>query len=427
MADWWARLRASFRFDTLAPEAISQNPSRALLSAFGGYASTSGVHVTPQAVLSIPEVEACHRVIAQGVARCPLKVRVRDGIGGWTDAEDSGLWEVLHDLPNPEQTATAFRAQLTRDLLAHEHAYAQIVRRPNGTVIALWRLDPSRMTVDRDSSNRKRYTYRLADGTEQQFLFDADRPPLLDLEYASPVRRCRELFGLALAVEQYAAAFFGNGARLSGLLSTDQARLDDVVARQLREQFSALNTGVANAHKVAVVTGGLKFQPLATPNDEAQLLELRKFIRSQIAGVYGVPPHKIADLDKATFSNIEHQDREFVSQTLDPMFTLWEQSIRRDLLSTRQYPNYRAVFDREALIQSDLKSRIEALAMGRQNGIFSANDVRRKLEENAIPAQLGGDLYHMNGNMVPLTGAPVAPSASVADALDAPPVTEQVM
>jgi HK97 family phage portal protein len=427
MSSWWARLRATLRFETIADEVISQRPSRALLSALGGVPSASGVHVTAQAVLGIPEVEACHRVIAQGVARCPLKVRVRDEKGGWVDAYESPLWEILHDLPNPEQTAAAFRTQLTRDLLAHERAYAQIIRKPNGQVLSLWRLDPKRMTVDRDASNRKRYTYRLVDGSEQVFLFDADRPPILDLEYISPVHRCRELFGLALAVEQYAALFFGNGARLSGLLSTDQPKLDEATIKQLQEKFSALNTGLVNAHKVAVVTGGLKFQPLSAPNDEAQLLELRRFLGQRICGVYGVPPHKIADLERATFSNIEHQDREFVSSTLDPVFVLWEQSIRRDLLSTRQYPNYRAVFDREALIQSDLKSRIDALATGRQNGIFSANDVRRKLEENAIPAQLGGDLYHMNGNMVPLTGAPVTPSSSVAPSLDAPAATEQVM
>lgn len=419
-------MRASLRFDTVAPESISQNPSRALLSALGGHLSPTGLSVSLSAILNLPEVEACIRVIAQGVGRCPLKVRVRDTQGSWTDATEAPLWEILHDLPNPEQTASAFRVALTRDLLAHEHAYAQIVRRPTGQPLSLWRLDPERMTVDRDAGNRKRYTYRLADGSTHVFLFDADKPPLLDLEYPSPVRRCRDLFALALAVQHYTAAFFGNGARLSGILHTDQARLDDAVVRQLQERFAAMNTGLANAHKVAVVTGGLKFQPITAQNDDAQLLEFQKQIGRQICGVFGVPPHKIGDLERATFSNIENQDREFVSGTLDPMFILWEQSIRRDLLSTRQYPNYRAVFDREALIQSDLKSRIDALAVGRQNGIFSANDVRRKLEENAIAADLGGDLYHMNGNMVPLVGATGTPGDPpvLAESLTAP---EQVM
>jgi HK97 family phage portal protein len=404
-------------------------PGRALLGALGGTVSSAGIPVSLPSVLALPEVEACHRVIAQGLARAPLKVRLRRG-DRWEDAEASDLWELLHDLPNPETTASVFRAQLTRDLLAHERAFAEIVRRPNGTPAALWRLDPTRMTVDRDGQNRKRYTYRLADGGTQVWLFDADKPPLLDLEWSSPVHRCRELFGLALAVEQYAGLFFGNGARLSGLLTTDLPKIDDAALATLKAQFAAMNTGLANAHKVAVVTGGLKFQPLAATNDEAQLLELRKWLGLMICGVHGVPPHKIANLDRATFSNIEHQDREFVAGTLDPLFILWEQSIRRDLLSTRQYPNYRAVFDREALIQADMRSRLEALAAGRQAGIFSVNDVRRKLEENPVPATLGGDLYHMNGSLVPLTGpSPSTPRAEVvaepsSAADDAP---EQVM
>ena len=426
MSTWWSRVRASLRFDSVAPESISQNPSRALLSALGGYLSATGQSVSLSAILSLPEVEGCIRVIAQGLGRCPLKVRVRDAQGGWTDATEVPLWELLHDLPNPEQTASAFRVQLTRDLLAYEHAYAQIVRKPNGQPQALWRLDPERMAVDRDASNRKRYTYRLSDGTSQVFLFDADRPPILDLEYPSPVRRCRELFALALAVEQYAAAFFANGARLSGILRTDQTNVSEDVVRKLQERFAAMNTGLSNAHKVALVTGGVQFQPISAQNDEAQLLDFQKQIGRQICGVFGVPPHKIADLERATFSNIEHQDREFVAGTLDPMFVLWEQSIRRDLLSTRQYPNYRAVFDREALIQSDLQSRITALSVGRQNGIFSANDVRRKLEENPIAVAEGGDLYHMNGNMVPLTGL-VSAGSSLSSGLAPSPVTEQVM
>lgn len=428
---WWERVRASLRFDTLPPEDISQNPSKSLIAALGGLMTTSGIEVTPRAVLNLPDVEACHRVIAQAVGRCPLKVRVRDERGNWLDAEDDPLWEILHDLPNPEQTASAFRSQLTRDLLAHERAFAEIIRRPNGSVVAMWRLDPERMHVDRDAQNRKRYTYRLADGTSKEWIFDPDKPPILDLEYPSPVRRCRELFGLALAMEQYCGMFFTNGARLSGILSTDAPKIDDNVLKDLQAKFSALNTGLRNAHKVAVGTNGLKFHPIAAANDEAQLLELQKLIRSRIAGVHGVPPHKIGDLDHATFSNIEHLDREFVAQSCDPIFVLFEQSLRRDVLTTRQYPRKRTVFDREALIQSDFKSRIEALGIAREKGVYSANDVRRRLDENPIPADQGGDLYHMNGNMVPLTGRTVlgvgVGPAALPPPAPSPQLSEQVM
>ena len=89
--------------------------------------------------------------------------------------------------------------------------------------------------------------------------------------------------------------------------------------------------------------------------------------------------------------------------TLDPFFVLWESAIRRDLLTTRQYPLYDVAFDRSTLIRADIKSLHDALARGRDAGFYSANDVRRKLGENPIPAAEGGDLYLVNGNLKPAT------------------------
>lgn len=381
----------------------------------------SGVEVTPATALSVPDVYACLNVLAEDVGRCPLKLRGRDDRGDLQDATEHYLWELLHDLPNPEMTAMQFRAQLTRDLLAYEVAYAEIVRKPNGQVQALWPLDPTRMTVERDGLNRKRYTYRLDTGV-QVWTFDADRPPLLELRHPSPIHRCRDLIGLAIALDRYAGKFFANGARLSGLLMAKGGLKPDQ-RKNIAEMFAKLHGGVDNAHKVGVLEGDLEFKPMTSPNNEAQFNETRKVIRTMIAGAFRVPPHKIGDLDRATFSNIEAQDRDYVNSGLDPLLVLWEQSMRRDVLTTRQYPRYHAIFDREALIQADAQSRAEALAIGRQNGWWSANDVRRKLSENPIPAAEGGDAYVMNGNMIPLNGTgPGLPATG-----DEPAAVQQVM
>jgi HK97 family phage portal protein len=284
----------------------------------------------------------------------------------------------------------------------YERAYAEIVRDGAGVVRQLWRLDPARMTVSRDALNRKTYTYRLADGTTTTWTFDASRPPVLDLVYRSPLAQCRDLIGLALALDTYAAKFFANSARPSGVLTTPK-QLSDVAADKLLKRWKATYGGAKNAHKVAILEEDVKFQAITATNEQAQFLELRKFVRTQIAGVFKVPPHKVGDLERATFSNIEHQSREYVA-SLAPLFLVFEQSIRRDLLTTRQYPRYRAVFDYETLIETDIQSRMTAFATARQNGIYSADDCRRKLKENPIGAAAGGNLYHMNGNMIPLTG-----------------------
>lgn len=372
----------------------------------GGWQSVaSGVNVTPETAIQVPDVYACVSVLAQDVGRCPLKLRVSTGDGEMTDAVDHHLWEILHDLPNPETTATEFRDSLMRDLLREEVAYAEIVRRPNGTIKGLWRLDPCRMTVTRNAFNVKVYTYRVEGGQPIVWTFDPDRPPLLELRAPSPIKRCRDLVGMAIALDRYAGKFFANGTRLSGLLHVPAGTKPEG-KQGIREMFESMHKGVENAHKIGVIEGATTFTPLSSTNDEAQFNETRKQIRTMIAGAFRVPPHKIGDLERATFSNIEAQDRDYVNSSLNPYLVMWEQALRRDVLTTRQYPRYQVVFDREALIEADSQSRAVALSIGRQNGWWSANDVRRKLHENPIPAAEGGNQYQMNGNMIPLTGAP---------------------
>ena len=365
----------------------------------------SGVSVTPETALQVPDVYACVSVLAQDVGRCPLKLRARQDDDEWADATGHHLWEVLHDLPNPETTASEFRAQMMRSLFSNEAAYAEIVRYPDGRVKALWPLDASRMTVSRNALNVKVYTYRMEQGDPLVWVFNPDRPPLLELRHPSPVHRCRDLIGQAIALDRYAGKFFANGTRLSGLLHVPAGIKPD--GRQaVREMFESMHKGVENAHKIGVLEGDTKFTALSSTNDEAQFNETRKQVRTMIAGAFRVPPHKIGDLERATFSNIEAQDRDYVNSSLNPYLVMWEQALRRDVLTTRQYPRYQVVFDREALIEADSQSRAIALSIGRQNGWWSANDVRRKLHENPIPAAEGGNEYHMNGNMIPLTGAP---------------------
>jgi HK97 family phage portal protein len=207
----------------------------------------------------------------------------------------------------------------------------------------------------------------------------------------------------------YGGKFFANGARLTGLL-TAKVGLKPEQKQAVRETFNAMYAGVKNAHRVGVLEGDLEFKPLSSPNDEAQYHETRKMVRSLIAGAFRVPSHKIGDLDRATFSNIEAQDRDYVNSGLDPYLVMWEQAIRRDLLTTRQYPRYQAVFDREALIQADAQSRATGFATGRQNGWYSVNDIRQKLGENPIPAADGGNDYHMNGSFTPLSQPRTMPS-----------------
>jgi HK97 family phage portal protein len=155
-----------------------------------------------------------------------------------------------------------------------------------------------------------------------------------------------------------------------------------------------------------VLEGGLEFKPIGSENDESQLNETWAAINQMIAGTFRVPTWKIGDLTKTSYANMEAGELAYVTSTLDPFFQLWEDALRRDLLTSRQFGQFSIQFDRSALLRSDTKSLHESLAVGRNTGIYSVNDCRKKLGENPIP---GGDDYLVNSALQPI-GAPRDPT-----------------
>jgi len=365
---------------------------------FGGGTTSSTVDVTPENAVNVPAVFACIQVLSQDVARAPIKLRRKTAEDTYVDAVEHDLWEILHDLPNAEHTAFEFKAAMMRNLLQYGRAYAEVIRSA-GRVTALWALDSRYMRVDRDEARRKRWTYSGA-GKTFSWLFDPSTPPILELTYDSPIARCRELIGIALALQTFTGKFFAGGGRLPGALQA-AGTLTDASMKRIRAAWDAAHSGPANSHKVALLEGGLKYEPFAANNEEAQLEQLLHAITTQICGAFRVPPFKVADLSKATYSNMETGELAYVTSTLDPFFELWENAIRRDLLTTRQFPQYAVTFDRSSLIRSDAQSLHGALSTGLQAGFYSQNDCRRALGLNPIP---DGDGYVMNSALVPVGG-----------------------
>ena len=149
----------------------------------------------------------------------------------------------------------------------------------------------------------------------------------------------------------------------------------------------------------------MKYTPIGISPEQAQFLETRKFQINEIARIFRVPPHMVGDLEKSSFSNIEQQSLEFVKYTLEPWLVRWEQSIQRTLFSAEEKKTYFVRFNVEGLLRGDYASRMNGYAVGRQNGWMSANDIRELENLDRIPAEEGGDLYLINGNMRPLKDA----------------------
>ena len=218
----------------------------------------------------------------------------------------------------------------------------------------------------------------------------------------SPIAMAKNAIGMAIACEEYGAKFFANGAAPGGVLEHPGTIKDP---QRVRESWQSTFGGSGNANKIAVLEEGMKYTPIGISPEQAQFLETRKFQINEIARIFRVPPHMVGDLEKSSFSNIEQQSLEFVKYTLDPWVIRWEQSIQRSLLSRDEKAVYFVKFNLEGLLRGDYQSRMNGYAIGRQNGWMSANDIRELENLDRIPAEDGGDLYLINGNMLPLKNA----------------------
>jgi len=375
--------------------------------------SSSGKTVTERSAMQMTAVYSCVRILAEAVAGLPLHLYRYTKDGGKEKAIDHPLYLLLHDEPNPEMSSFVFRETLMTHLLLWGNAYAQIIRDGKNEVIALYPLMPNKMSVDRDEHGQLYYTYyRGPDEAIKNKEFavtlrttDVLHIPGLGFDGLvgySPIAMARNAIGMAIACEEYGAKFFANGAAPGGVLEHPGTIKDP---QRVRESWQSTFGGSGNANKIAVLEEGMKYTPIGISPEQAQFLETRKFQINEIARIFRVPPHMVGDLDKSSFSNIEQQSLEFVKYTLDPWVIRWEQSIMRALLSAEEKSEYFVKFNLEGLLRGDYQSRMNGYAIGRQNGWMSANDIRELENLDRIPAEEGGDLYLINGNMLPMKDA----------------------
>ena len=376
-------------------------------------ASSSGKNVNERSAMQMTAVYSCVRILSEAVASLPLHVYKYNGDGGKEKAVKHPLYFLLHDEPNTEMTSFVFRETLMTHLLLWGNAYAQIIRNGKGEIIALYPLMPNRMRVDRDDNGELFYQYNTSKddaSTMKGSMVNLKPSDVLHIPGLgfdglvgySPIAMAKNAIGMAIACEEYGAKFFANGATPGGILEHPGTVKDP---KRVRESWTSAFGGSSNANKVAVLEEGMKYTPISISPEQAQFLETRKFQINEIARIFRVPPHMVGDLEKSSFSNIEQQSLEFVKYTLDPWVTRWEQAIVRSLFSTDEKTQYFVKFNVDGLLRGDYQSRMNGYAIGRQNGWMSANDIRELENLDRIPAEEGGDLYLINGNMTKLKDA----------------------
>lgn len=396
-------------------ELFKKRPAENKALTSGGYSfffgpTSAGRPVTERSALQMTAVYACVRILSEAIAGLPLHVYRYEDDGRRSKALEHPLYVLLHDEPNPEMTSFVFRETLMTHLLLWGNAYAQVIRNGRGDVVGLYPLMPNRMQVGRNEHGELEYVYsRTGDEPDQDqprkvTLTPADVLHIPGLGFDglvgySPIAMAKNAIGLAIATEEYGASFFANGAAPGGVLEHPGTIKDPA---RVRESWQSTFGGSRNSNKIAVLEEGMKYTPIGISPEQAQFLETRKFQINEIARIFRIPPHMVGDLEKSSFSNIEQQSLEFVKYTLEPWVIRWEQAITKALLAPAEKPHVFVKFNLEGLLRGDYVSRMNGYATARQNGWMSANDIRTLENLALIPPEAGGDLYLVNGNMLPL-------------------------
>ena len=378
-----------------------------LVEALGGRASAAGRSVTPELALSIPAVYAAVRTLTDSLASLPLLL-YRQVDGGKERATDHPLYRILHEEPNRWMTPYQVKELIMLNVLIYGNAYCEIERGSGGEVVGLWPLLSSRMQkTEVAASGDLLYTYQLP-SRQGGGLVELPQARIFHLRGLSsdgvigysPVSLHREALGLTLAIEEYGARFFSNSARPGGVLQSKN-RLSEGAIGRMRESWEAAHRGLSEAWRVAILEEGVEFKQVALSPDDAQLPETRQFQTTEISRIFRVPPHKLSDLNRATYSNIDKQEQQFKGDSLEPWCTRIEEQVTLALLTPPERRRYVVEFLLDAQWRADIKTRYGAYAQGIQWGYLSPNDVRRFENMNPID---GGDEYLRPANMAPYGG-----------------------
>lgn len=352
--------------------------------------SDSGIHVSVRVAEGLAAVAACVRIITDQIASLPLQLyRVRGELR--EPARDTGLYRLLYARPNRWQTSYQFRKLLGRDVLLRGNGYA-LINGPRNDPTSLMRLHPDTVTPEMVGT-RIVYRYRpegMAGMNLRQeqvlHIWENSDDGVVGL---NPIQVHRNSIGDGVAIRQHGSMFFRNAARISGVLEMDAGtKIGEESLKALLSDFDSMYAGNERAHRTAALPAGIKFKEVSISMEDAQWIEARKTTAREIFGIFGVPPHKAGDLERTTFSNIEHSNLDFVIDCLMPRLVAWEQALNRSLLDND--PSLYFKFNVSALLRGDSKSRADFYTKMIASRVMNPNEARALEEMNPYE---GGDEF----------------------------------
>ncbi|MFN0133417.1 MAG: phage portal protein [Phycisphaerales bacterium] len=381
-----------------------EDPSKPITAAqlaelLSGGTAGSGKSVTPRSSLKVGAVFACVRVISNAIARMPLIVYERTDEGR-VRATSHSLYRLLKLRPNPDMSSFSLRSALMTGALLWGNGYAEIVRRRDGKVQAIVPIESERVTPVREGGDLR---YRVVTDGVPVTLLKRDILHLPGLSFdgvcgLSVVGHARQTIGAAMAADEFAGTLLRNGLRPSGVLEHPK-KLGDQGTKNLRESFQAVYGGSANSGKPLILEEGMKWNSSSMPLEDAQFVETSYFRVEDIARWFGVPPHKIGHLLRATNNNIEQQSLDFLGDTLAPWVEALEQELVWKLFSEEEMERYYAEHLTQAIIQMDANTRGQLYERLVRTGSISPDEIRDRENLNHVPDGRGRTFWMQSSNM----------------------------
>ena len=359
--------------------------------------STAGVMVTDESAMNFTAVFAAIRILSESVAQLPLQVYEIDKNGNKVLASKHQLYNLIHTKPNENMTTYTFVQKCMIDLLTRGNSYVYIKRNGGARPVELIPLEATKVKI---IVNDEALFYELEDGgvLDQYDVLHFKMMSKDGLMGISPIDVGANAIGYGLALERYGNSFFGNGAKVSGVLSTDRHLSDEAIDR-LKTSFKENYTNVNDSNKTMVLEEGLKFQQISLSNEASQFLKSREFSISEIARLFNLPPHLLRDLTKSSFNNISEQSREFVQYSLMPYLVMMESEMNCKLFRQNEQGKVETKFIVNALLRGTPKDRAEYYRTMLNIGALSIDEIRT-FEE--LPTIDGGQNHFMQLNMATL-------------------------
>jgi HK97 family phage portal protein len=380
-----------------------ENPSTPLSAFFDeGQRTTAKIIVNEEKALGIGSYYSCIKVIAETMAQMDLEVVEKVGKATRANTSHNNYW-LLHAEPSPDYNRFEWVQSMLMWATSWGNGYSKIVRDRFANAKEL-KLLPEYEVTPKKTERGKLYYEWIHDGKVEIIMAD-DMIHLKNIGTNgivgfSTATIQRESLGNSLAKQQHEGAFYSNGAKASGILMTP-GTMGPKEAKNVKDSFAKENENAKNRFKTIVLEEGVKYQQLTIPQNDAQFLESKKFDRSEIAGWFRVPPHKIGDLEKANYSNIEAQDRAFAKDVAVPWAERFQQELNRKLFFEHERGKFMTQFNLDDLIKGDIKTRYEVYNSAVQTGILKPTEPR-EAEGWPMEGTESINKFFMNSTMLPV-------------------------